>query len=72
MYVHVHALALIRYIVIPFEQHVTELAAFLPINFILILDPCVSRTQHFAILITICRHIPCSAAVLVIIFYYDY
>ena len=30
MYVHVHALALIRYIVIPVEQHVTELAALLP------------------------------------------
>ena len=27
---HVHALALIRYIVIPVEQHVTELAALLP------------------------------------------
>ena len=39
---HVHALALI---VIPVEQHVTELAA-LYLDLILILDPCVSRTQQ--------------------------
>ena len=46
MYAHAHALALIRYIVIPVEQRVTELAALLPR-----LNPhfgslCVKNTTH--------------------------
>ena len=55
MYVHVHALALIRYIVIPVEQHVTELAALLPR-----LNPhfgslCVKNTTEEMYLLTLVR-----------------